>query len=329
MFVFDNPREARIYERLRRLGEGPAAFWRDACFLNREPSVLITSAHLIGHALRETESAVRAVLRATFGIPKSDDKQNGHRIEIEAILVALGIPLDDPAAIAWLDTPGDTGMQAWAHRKNLGLRRPNDDLRRLWNSVVAFLDRALEVFDSASIRALDRLDALLQQDPPSKRTIRAFMEEVPKSVVVLDHFSERAPPSWLRPLRENGFMSEVPESSSLGEGDTMEQLRWPPSRYLLRLAREDQSLAEIADAALAVADRANPVVHIDLAEIALLVEPRAGARLAAHAAAWLDQNASYVLVDRLTKLSSRLLTNGQPDAGFALADVLTTVGSAE
>lgn len=319
-YAFDDPREAQIHTRLRRIGEGPAAFWRDACFLNANPTTLLTSAHMIGHALREMESAVRAVLRATFGIAKSD-----HKPEIEAILQALAIPLDDPAAEAWLDIPGDTGMQAWAHRKNLGLRRPNDDLRRLWSNVLSFLDRALEVFDSASVRALDRLDALLLADPPAAADITAFMEEIPKSVVVLEHFAEKAPASWLQPLRASGFMTEVPESISLGEGESFDQLRWPLSRYLLRLAQVDEHRDAAGEAALEIANRRNPLVHADLAEITLLIEASLAARFVPMAVDWLNQNPSYVLVDRLTKLSVRLSETGEPEAAFALAEILTAI----
>jgi len=245
-YTFDDPREARIYERLGRIGRGPAAFWRDACFLTHNPALLITSVHMIGHALRELESAVRRVLRVTLNTGGKD-----HKGEVEAILTALGIPLDDSAALAWLGIQGrETGMQAWAHRRHLGLRRPDDEFAAFWANVVAFLDAALEAFDAASISALDRLDALLAVDPPTPAEISAFMEEIPKSVVVLDHFAENAPPSWLEPLRANGFLGDPPQTTSLAEGDNTDHLRWPISKYLLRLAETPAHNADATAAAL-------------------------------------------------------------------------------
>jgi hypothetical protein len=317
-YSFDDPREAQIHERLARIGAGPAAFWRDACFLTHNPALLITSVHMIGHALREMESAVRRVLRVTL-----NTDGEGHKAEVEAILTALGIPLDDPAALAWLGIPGEAGMQAWAHRKHLGLRQPDDEFAALWANVVAALDAALEAFDAASITALDRLDALLAEDPPTSAEISSFMEEIPKSVVVLDHFAENAPPSWLQPLRANGFLADIPQTTSLAESDGLDQLRWPISRYLLRLADMPPHKADATAAALELAELSNPYLHLDLVDIALLAEPHLAAQFAPHARTWLELNPSFLLVDRLAKLSAQLVDAGEVDAGFLITELLT------
>ncbi len=51
-----SPRRERIHRRLRLLGEGPAAFYRDACNIADSTVSLETGGHLLAHAVREIES---------------------------------------------------------------------------------------------------------------------------------------------------------------------------------------------------------------------------------------------------------------------------------
>src|SRR5215472_5442684 len=61
-----SPRQESIARRLRQLGEGPAAFFIDACELLAEQPPRRTVTHLVAHLLREVESAVRWVLDPAF-----------------------------------------------------------------------------------------------------------------------------------------------------------------------------------------------------------------------------------------------------------------------
>jgi hypothetical protein len=78
-----SPRHERIAQWLRKqVGPGAEAFFRDACgmlYANPQPR---TVTHLVGHALREVESAVRAVLEpANVQTGAGDDR---HRARIRA-----------------------------------------------------------------------------------------------------------------------------------------------------------------------------------------------------------------------------------------------------
>ncbi|MEV6695526.1 hypothetical protein AB0M35_29100 [Micromonospora sp. NPDC051196] len=56
-------RQADIYRRLTRLvSAGAAEFGREACDQMTEMPVRPTTGHMVGHALREVDSAIRAVL---------------------------------------------------------------------------------------------------------------------------------------------------------------------------------------------------------------------------------------------------------------------------
>ena len=69
--------QRRIYQRLLLVGEGPAAFYRDACrIMVAEPS-FETITHLMGHCLREIErvlpgahTSVAPVLRLRSHLPR-------------------------------------------------------------------------------------------------------------------------------------------------------------------------------------------------------------------------------------------------------------------
>src|SRR4051812_11346781 len=101
-FRFDNPQQERIYQRLRSIGPGPAAFYRDICRIMADPAGLESASHVVSHLLREIESALRDALEpigAWHG-------KVSHRDEILQILRGLGIPEDDRLAHAWLSLAG-------------------------------------------------------------------------------------------------------------------------------------------------------------------------------------------------------------------------------
>src|SRR5438132_13952856 len=62
-FRFTDPRQQRIHDRLSLLGPGPVDFYRAACRLMAMHPPLEATTHLVGHLLRELESALRAVVR--------------------------------------------------------------------------------------------------------------------------------------------------------------------------------------------------------------------------------------------------------------------------
>src|SRR5947208_14733040 len=92
-FHFVEPKQAHIYKRLLELlGPGLAAFYRDACRLMSTNPAFDTTTHLVGHALREIESALCAVvlsvadqaeLSAVMKRPQKQNKEAGHDAKIQ------------------------------------------------------------------------------------------------------------------------------------------------------------------------------------------------------------------------------------------------------
>lgn len=71
--TFEDPLDARVYRRLGLLGPGPAAFYADAVRLMSEERPLFSTTHVVGHLLREIESALRAVLFLLDDSSSSDE----------------------------------------------------------------------------------------------------------------------------------------------------------------------------------------------------------------------------------------------------------------
>lgn len=323
-----DPRQTRIYERLSRIGSGPAGFFRDACFLIERPETLLTTPHMVAHALRETESALRNVLLATLSIevpPGGDDR---HRREIVAILGALSLPAEDPAAQAWLSIPSkEAGLQARAHRRNLERRVVDEDFRELWEQVQLFLDVVLEMFEVESVRSFNIVDDLVLQDPPTNAGVSSFLQNVIRSNPVLDHFAERAPVSWVGPLAESGFLTQAPSIDDTGPNASYAVLRWPMVKLLARAALDVDKRDEAVGVALELAAVPNPVLHLELCDFALSLPPDLAARFTGFAHAWLHPPAEFLLVDRLTKLARYLTDGGEHEAAFGLTEALLLAGT--
>src|SRR5947208_6078501 len=122
-FSFGDPRQERIYRLLGLIGPGPAAFYRDACWMMSDANPLESTTHLVAHLLREIESSIRDVLETVTARPK------GHKDEIRAILAALEIPETDQVATAWLNLAGmdnEYALHSRAHRDALSGPRSLD-----------------------------------------------------------------------------------------------------------------------------------------------------------------------------------------------------------
>ena len=126
-FIFQEQRQERVYRRLRLIGDGPASFFRDACQMMDSPMSLQSTTYIVGHLLREVESALRAVLKPRDPNEGSAGQGGGHSQEIRSILDNLGIPEDDALSHLWLGLTGKEGLQSRAHRDALFAPRPVDE----------------------------------------------------------------------------------------------------------------------------------------------------------------------------------------------------------
>lgn len=239
-----DPRRLRIRWRLGKLvGPGPAAFYSDACDLMDDPARLDSTTHLVGHLIREIESALRAVLSpiasssdtttATEG--KKSQGDDAHKQGILAILTALGIPVRDPVAEKWLDQAGTYHTRA--HRRNLaGPAAVSDAFVQVFEDFQGILDYVLDKMEANFASVIATLDQLAVKSPATADDVKFLLNNVPQDFVALGRFFETiSDPSWFSLLRNAGLFGEPPDPE-LHDDNTVGFPPWPQVRYLVRMA---------------------------------------------------------------------------------------------
>jgi hypothetical protein len=173
---------------------------------------LASATHLVGHLMRELESALRQILRPMIPAVQAASlfakcgEEGHHAREIDAIATALGFPPDDEVRSLWkslrLHRIGHRGSQ-------LAPRPVDDDFHALWNSVQILLLRLGRQFESSFTALLPLIKELASKEHPT-RSDGKKLQSVPHSVVALDAFFERAGPGWFPLLRRKGYLRDPP-----------------------------------------------------------------------------------------------------------------------
>src|SRR5262245_6857121 len=171
---FDSPRQERIHRRLGLVGEGPQAFYRDALRLIRGSPLVESVTHVVGHLVREIESALRDVLEpiAHYEHQKAKDRGKTHEHEVRTILSELGLSETDGVGAAWLHI-ASSGLAEYAHRRALERPRSLDDgFRAVWDEVEGIFDVVLERFESRYLDLHEEIDRLLRRTDPSQGDLK-------------------------------------------------------------------------------------------------------------------------------------------------------------
>jgi hypothetical protein len=353
-----------VYERLRRLvGVGAAAFFADAVRMLQGPAPasfdpgtdgedraggppdrLETASHLIGHCMREVESAVRKLLISGIGLPPKPKKKKSnvkagaaatppdetHLREVKAILTDFGIPLGAGPALFWIDLATKSskqGLHRRAHRSNQGPPRPVEaELRGAWDSFLGLLEVLLDEFEgryTASVyQRLDRLAAIiaptdfdvseLKQLPYTDATHRYF-------------FSKVASPEWLPKLKDAGFFDHPPEPVQEAEGFRFPP--WPQADYLARMAPNlPTTVREIIESV----QTSNTSVQWQLVEIARVLPLDDVLKLVPTVRSWVPWLRRFEFVDPLLQYIKALSDGGYGNEAVAvLADFYGVRGQAK
>jgi hypothetical protein len=310
-------RQGEIHRLLTIFGPTTAAFYADACRLMAGEPPLASTTHLVGHLLRELESAVRQILRPMIPPEQAASllarrgEEGHHTREIDAIATALGFPPDDEVRSLWrslrLDRVGHRGSQ-------LGPRPVDDDFRARWDNAQILLLRLGRQFESSFTATLPLIDELAGKQQPT-RSDATRLQSVPHSVVALDVFFERAGPGWFPLLRKKGYLRDPPPLE-VADDDTIAYVRWPAGRYVARMAAEP-ILRDVVEVALAL-ETDNPQAHECVAEVALVLPAAEGACLAPKIAGFLASPYQWALPPKARDLAARLAQAGETDAALLL-----------
>jgi hypothetical protein len=312
------PKDSRQQQTLRRLrlvGEGPAAYFIDACRLMGEDLELDTRTHLVSHLLRELESALLGVLRPM--VPEDDWPENvdhAHALRIEAMCDALRVPPEDELRGAWRGY--GTQLATRAHRSGLAAPRPmNQEFRELWDQGQAVLAAVSGRIEASYAEALPRIEELAQGAPD----VKSFGKVMLHSTVALDHFYDLAGVEWLAPLRDKRYFASPPPLVANEEGN-YEYPRWPPGRFLARIANHaSQTVIEIGREL----DTDNPEAHESLVDAACSVSAPEAAALVEAIERWLRTPIQWALPLKVRDLIVHLIDGGEVEAGLTLMGALT------
>ena len=342
-YGFGDPRQAEIYARLRNLvGPGPASFYRDACRIMSDEEPMAAATHLVGHCIREIESALRTVLSPSVGKiaiahekrgePKPANKKQGsgkdnHKQELRSILRGLEMPEDGLVAEAW-DRYAEQ-LHEWAHRHALNPPRPRDrEFEDFFGGMERVLETVLSKFETRFGSSFGLIDELLAKDYPQKSDANRLLQQVPNTLVAYSRFFEGMPDGrWLGLLREEGFFWEPPEPEANEDGNTIYPL-WPQSAYLARVADEEPQ--QVKEIVFEIQPTTNVRVLEDIADAALAMPPALSLEVLPKAVEGLDLP---TFASRLPhKLATQVvqLSNGGFDAeALGLARELLVLVSSE
>lgn len=317
-FRFDDPRQCKIYKEIDELiGPGPASFFRDACWIMQNRCVLESSSHLVGHLVREIESALRSILRpvAFTGNDVGSDK---HKDEIRSILRSFNITEDAPEAQAWFKLA--ESLHRIAHRQGLAAPRRLGEVEDVWESIQILLSVILRHIRDQFLRWLPVLDELLSKSQPIKDEVNRFANEIPNNIIFHSYFFDHLENiGWLEPLWKRGFFMNPPSAERNEEAGTIRFPPWPESRYLARMAKHRPEI--VAGIMRKMQDTDNTAVHSDLVDALLAMPPEISATLIEKAKKWAES--PYLLLpEKLGKLITHLTEGGKVCEAMAIASVL-------
>jgi hypothetical protein len=311
-----------VARRLAILGPGPQAFFFDAVDLLVSNPEFRTTTHLVGHCLREVESALRQVLRP-------EERRGGagnekHRKEIESILRTYELSDDKVLEEAWLSLAGEgKGFHAFAHRRNLAAPRPRDGrFEEAVERIEAVLDTVLRRFEERYVDLLPALDGLAGKEPTDE-VIKELQNRIPQNLVTLDYLFQRiTDPRWLDALNTAGYFQEPPGPDTDDEG-RVGFVMWPASQLLLRLT--ESSPKEAKEIAQDIPATQNFRVYEDIAEIAAKLDAAEARELVPQLVAGLRLSYSGFLREPVQRVITKLAEEGFADDAFSLATELLAI----
>jgi len=198
----------------------------------QNPHTLQSTSHLVGHLVREVNSAINEVLKPIVPEKVVEGEKNKQEKRIRAILATLAIPEDSQEARAWLALAGE--LHRVAHRKALEAPRPPDEVRELWENFQLVLVGLLPAMRNRFLNWFGILDELIKKPQPTKADLERLRREVPNNAVVRRYFLTASKiPGGCGPCRRKGFSNTRPRRCATrkrGRSNSRHGLRpatWP------------------------------------------------------------------------------------------------------
>lgn len=320
-FRFSDPQQKKIYEELSEvIGPGPAAFFRDACWIMENEGVLLSASHIVGHLLRELESALRAALKPMVEEEGARQEKQSHKNEIMAILQALEIGEESPEARAWFELADR--LAGLAHRSGLGPPRPAAKIRDLWEKAQSWLLILLDRIRNRYSVWIQIIDELAEKPKPGKEDVRRLRRDVPNTLVTRSYFFDHLRhPGWLEPLSKEGFFRNPPMAERDEEQGIIRFPPWPEARYLARMAQHEPEL--VAKIIRDMPDTDNAWIQQELVDAALAMPTETAAQLVEKVRGWAGAPYLYPLLpEKIGQFMACLAEAGRTAEALDIAEAL-------
>lgn len=320
----------RLY---RLIGPAAAEFYEDMCKWLVEKPNYITAAHLVGHMLREIESAVRDILISLVSEKdlKKQRKEGGktkdtHVREILLILETLGFKEADDHAQIWLKAgSGDLSLHKKAHRNNLDTARPfNEDFLSFCLEMDKLLYEVLDRFEPKYIEISKVIDELAQSSVPAKKDAESFRKSIPNNYVSWNRFfSQISNSAWLPLLKEQKIFQLLPNEERDLESGTQRRVSWAAADYLKKMAGGSPDL--VTEILKEVSETDSPDVKRQLLEIIAELNVENIIDLFESVKRWAISEGSFlqlILTDPIEKIIGKLSTGQKEKETFELASLM-------
>jgi hypothetical protein len=257
---------AQIYELLEDFfgkDSNVPAFYCDVWFILNNSHLFKTSSHLIGHCLREIDSAILdTLLPGKKECRENKEDSRSKKIEkiIDDVLNLIGSDKEkelNEIKEKWKELQ----LHGYAHRRNIDSPRDIEEVKKIFEDFNRIFSTLLPnlVFYVDTIK--ERIDKLI-----TNKNLKDFGKTIPKNPYFLSYFFSKIDSTWLPELRKKGFFSNPPEPYQ--EGMYVRYPTWPQIEFLKRIIKEDPKVTEeVISCILEMKENRNAKILDDLIEI--------------------------------------------------------------
>jgi len=275
----------KIYEQIYKLLEdffgkdsNVPAFYHDAWFILKNSHLFKTSSHLIGHCLREIESAILDTLLLKEKEECREGK-DGRAKKIEKIT-------DDVLNLIGRDKEKELNeikrkwkkleLHKYAHRRNIDSPRDIEKVKEIFEDFNSIFSTILPYLSLYVHKIKQKIDELINSGNKSN-VLEAFGKTIPKNTYFLSYFFSKIDSTWLSELRKEEaekkqenvfkkFFKNPPEPYQ--EGMYIIYPTWPQTEFLKRVIKEDpKATEEVIGCILEMEENGNVKILDDLIEI--------------------------------------------------------------